>query len=316
MSVDSCYLCKNPIPVQQSFYEAHGVRVCLECFTNTPRCQKCKFPSTALKRYPGFGNICEFCQKSLERETGMECYLCQKKIPSWGSCYSDYGKHVCQDCFKNAERCFLCRFPKGIEKVDGLGYLCEFCQNEVLKKGMDLDSFLGPLKAFLAGYQHPVPSKLNLHWIDWHVLVGMQWPKERPPYKIKYLDEFLYHCYPIYYSANQFYLIPRIPHQQFMVYMAGQLAASDLCQRFQQNNLLGDNPFFKLARAWSHFIAYNTATLLHYEKLSKHLQRWPEAITEGDFQKFVAMQASRKPGQIVEYAHSTLKQYAQKYLNL
>ncbi len=306
-----CFLCEEPLPEGQSFYEDHQVKVCLPCFRDTPRCKKCKFPSNQLRIYPGFGNICEFCRAQFEA-TGMTCYLCQKDIPSWMSYYSDYEKNVCQECFAEANRCFLCRFPQSSEYVANLGHVCEFCQETILQKGDDLEPFLQPLKSFLQQYKHEMPEDLLFQWTDWNLIMGMQTDKA-PNLKIKFFDEFLHFGYPIYYLKGKFYLTQRISRQHFMPHLAGQLAAADLCRVYKQPHLLTQSPFAQLARGWCHWVAFSTARVMNYKTVQKQLSRWPEQ-RQDDFQKFQAMDDYKKPKEIVAFAQGTLRDYAMKYL--
>ncbi|MBF0351198.1 MAG: hypothetical protein HQM11_09195 [SAR324 cluster bacterium] len=309
-----CYLCSKQLPPGQSWYEDHQVKVCLDCFKKTTRCQRCKFPSNSLKMYPGIGRVCEFCQQELQLESGMECYLCHKQIPTWASFYHDYDRYVCQDCFRDAKRCFVCRFPQGIEKIQGLGHLCGFCQPTVIRKDVDVVKSIEPLRQFLSGFRHTIPQALSLQWIDWNILVGMQLQGVPPEFKIAFLDEFLHYCYPIYYFRSNMYLIPCLPREQFMVHMAGQLAAADICKTFGQTHLVGDNPFFNLARGWCHWVSYMTAKRLKYTSIQKQLERYPMEPVSGDFSKFLAMLEFRTPKAIVEFTHKTLNEYSQRYL--
>lgn len=308
---DPCYLCDNPVPDGQSFYEDHGVKVCLSCFRDTPRCKKCKFPSNQLEIYPGMGALCEFCQKKLN-DTGMECYLCKKNIPSWMSHYADYDKTVCQECFAEADRCFLCRFPHSVEKVPSLGHLCEFCQESVISSQSDTTALLTPLYRFLEQHGHPIKKEPVIQWMDWNLILGMQ-TQDAPPQKIKFLDEFLRYGYPVFYLKGKIYLIHRISQQHFLPHMAGQMAAAQICEQYQRPHLQGNTPFDQLARGWCHWIAFSTAKVLKYPKIQKELKRWPEQHEE-HAQKFYAMAEFRKPKELVAYARTSLKDYASRYL--
>lgn len=311
-----CYLCDRDIPAGQSFYEDHGVRVCLRCFKTTPRCPKCRFPSRELMIYPGVGTICEFCQKDQEPQqmNVMRCYLCQCVIPEEAPHFSGHGKTVCKKCFKDAHRCFLCRFPQYEEHIRGLGYICEFCYPETLHKDSDLASFLEPLEVFLSRLRHKITETPQIQWVDRNILLGMQLQGRKPDYGIEFLDEYLHYCYPVYYLKKRFYIMPRIPHQLFMAHMAGQLAAADLCNKYDLPHLLDHNGFARFARGWVHWVSYSTATILKYTDIQKQLSRWPETIFPDEFSKFLNMSEFRKPEEITIFAHRTLKQYAQKYL--
>lgn len=311
MSSEQCYLCQQPVPAGQSFYEDHGAKVCLACFRETPRCKKCKFPSNQLEVYPGMGSVCEFCRADFQ-DSGMRCYLCEKTIPAWMSHYADYGKTVCQECFAEADRCFLCRFPQSVVRLPNFGHVCGFCQEDLVDEKSDLAPLVAPLKTFLAQYKHPIEELPKFQWMDWNLVMGMQ-REEPPPVKIKFFDEFLHFAYPIFFMKGKLYCIRSIPRAHFMAHLAGQLAAFDLCQTYRQPHLLGNNPFVQRARGWCHWVAHSTAGVLKYKKVAKQLSRWPEQF-EGDFQKYQAMAEFRKPKEIIALTHGTLKEYSRKYL--
>ena len=313
MSDDLCYLCTKEIASGQSFYEDHGVKVCMSCFRNTKRCQKCKFPSQQLLKVDGFGQVCEFCYPAFNEEQGMTCFLCNGKIWSNASHYADHGKVVCQSCFKEVkERCFTCRFPKVVEKVSGQGGVCEFCIESNLTSKSDLQGFLKPLQAFIQRFNYEVSLKPNLLWVDWKLVLGMQQDKPQD-IRLTFFDEFVRYAYPVYYLKGLFYVIPSIPRQWFMPYMAGQLVAADLCKQYDLFHLRGDSPFLEMARGWCHWVAYNTAKTLKYDKVARTLKRWPESSLPGSYPKFLAMSEFRKHGEIVDFAHSNLKNFAKKY---
>ena len=75
MSQESCFICEKALPAGQSFYEDHGVKVCLACFRTTKRCLNCRFPSRSLKNIPGFGDVCEFCESSFSKDKPPSVYF-------------------------------------------------------------------------------------------------------------------------------------------------------------------------------------------------------------------------------------------------
>lgn len=313
MPQELCHTCKNPLPAGQSFYEDHGVKVCLTCFRTVPKCQRCRFPSKSLKRVEGYGNVCEFCEDSFADESGMVCYLCQKKIWPGVSYYEDHGQKVCQNCFKDAKiRCFTCRFPRIQETVFGLGGICQFCQKGNLSKKTDLNPLLQPLIPFIKRYNHKLISPLNIQWFDWKLILGMQVGERQ--YEIKFFNELIRYCYPVYFLKERMYVIPSIPQQWFMPYMAGQLVAADLCKKYSLSHLQGDSPFHQLARGWCHWVAYMTARVLKYKKIAKFLSRFPESDLVGTFPKFLAMTEYRNPKEVIDFAQKNLKDYGRKYL--
>lgn len=313
-SEDTCYLCQKPITGGQSFYEDHGEKICIACFRNTPRCQKCKFPSQQLRKVDGFGQVCEFCYESFAQEEGMFCYLCHGKIWSNASHYADHGKVVCQQCFKDAKiRCFSCRFPHVVESIPGQGGVCEFCIDTNLNKNSQLKSMFKPLQSFLSKFGHSIDADPKLLWVNWKLVLGMQ--QESPDtIVITFFDELVRYCYPVYYMKGIYYVIPSIPRQWFMPYMAGQMVAADICRKYDLFHLRGSSPFLDMARGWCHWVSYYTAKTLKYEKPKKTIARWPESKLPGNFQKFLAMSDFRSPTEIVEYAHKTLADYAKRYL--
>lgn len=314
MAQDTCYSCEKEIVSGQSFYEDHGVKVCISCFRNLKRCQKCKFPSNQLTKVDGFGMVCEFCHESFSKEEGMTCYLCNGKIWSNASHYADHGKTVCQSCFKDAKiRCFTCRFPHVVEEIAGHGGVCEFCLEKNINSKSNLQSLLNPLRSFLDKFGHEVSPKPNLLWVNWKLIIGMQ--QDQPnDIILQFFDELVRYAYPVYYLKGIYYVIPSIPRQWFMAYMAGQLVAADICKKYDLFHLGGSSPFLEMARGWSHWVAYNTAKTLKYDRVAKTISRWPESSLPGNFQKFLAMSEYRKPTEIVEFAHNNLKTYAKKYL--
>ncbi len=314
MSQDVCYSCGKEIGGGQSFYEDHNVKVCIACFRNLKRCQKCKFPSNHLTKVDGFGHVCEFCVKSFNEDEGMTCYMCNGKIWSNASHYADHGKTICQSCFKDAKlRCFTCRFPKTVKEISGHGGVCEFCDDKNLTKDSDLQPMLKPLRSFLEKFGHEVSLKPNLLWVNWKLVIGMQ--QEKPNnIELQFFDELVRYAYPVYYLKGLYYVIHSIPRQWFMSYMAGQLVAADICRQYDLFHLGGNSPFLDMARGWCHWVSYNTAKTLKYDKVAKTLARWPESSLPGNFSKFHAMSEFRKPAEIVEFAHANLKSYAKKYL--
>lgn len=313
MADDICYLCDKPISNGQSFYEDHGQKVCIACFRVAKRCQRCKFPSNDLKRIEGFGQVCDFCYEALSKEEGMTCYLCNGKIWSNASHYADHGKTICQPCFKDVkDRCFTCRFPKIEKSVEGQGKVCEFCIESNLNKEIDLKPLLKPLQAFLLRFDHDVSINPNLLWVDWKLVLGMQQESENR-IELSFFDEFVRYAYPIYYLKGTHYIIPSIPREWFMPYMASQLVAAEICKKYDLFHLRGDSPFLETARGWCHWVAYSTAKTLKYDKVARHLTRWPESALPGNFSKFLAMSEFRKHGEVIKFAQTSLKNLAEKH---
>ena len=307
----TCYLCSNELPEGQSFYQDHDKVVCLKCFRDTPRCRKCKFPSNQLSIANYWGMVCEFCYEELNQPIGS-CELCQCAIIVSASHYADQGKLVCQKCFVVAKRCFICAFPQSVETVSGFGEICPSCLDPLLTPKSDLSAVIQPILTFLASLQVSVEAVPSIQWVDWNLLLGMQ-QKEAPPYPIKKLDDFLRYAYPVFYLKDTLYTLKRMSPSLFLTYIAGQLASVQICLQYQLPHLLDDSPFFELARSWSHWVSYMTAKTLKYEKEQKLLASRPEWVLK-DFKKLQAMSQFNPPAKIVLYAHSTLTNYAKKYL--
>ena len=309
----TCYVCDQPLPEGQSFYEDHGVQVCLACYRTTPRCLKCKFPSNQLQTHPRYGSICEFCWEKYPLQEGEPCYLCQKPIPEGTSFYSDYDCKVCRECFQHAKRCFLCRFPNIVKEIQGIGGVCEFCEEKTITKHTDLSSYLTPLKQFLQRFGYSSLEIPPVQWVPWSLLLGMQ-IEEKPHIKIEFMDDLIHFCYPILYLKGRLYVVAGIDPATFMAYLAGQLIAYDLCTKYQLPHLLEIAPFTNFARGWCHWVSWQTAKTLKYERLTKILRTWPESSLRGNFPQLEAKSEYHKPKEVIHYAQNTLKHYAKRYL--
>jgi hypothetical protein len=200
-----------------------------------------------------------------------------------------------------------------VETISGLGGICEFCIDKNLTKSSDLAPMLKPLQSFLSKFGHEVGIKPNLLWVNWKLVMGMQ--QDNPDTIIvTFFDELVRYCYPVYYLKGLYYVIPSIPRQWFMPYMAGQMIAADICKKYDLFHLRGNSPFLELARGWCHWVAYSTAKTLKYDKPTKAINRWPESTLPGNFQKFLAMSEYRSPTEIVEFSQQNLAEFAKKYL--
>jgi hypothetical protein len=314
MATDHCHLCEQPLPKGQSFYEDHGVKVCLSCFRTSKRCQSCRFPSRSLRHVAGYGNVCEFCEDRLTKDDGTSCYICGGKIFVGASHYSDHGEKVCQPCFAAAkDRCFSCRFPQIEGKIVGFGGICRFCLKDNVNKTTDLNPILQSLRPFLKNHRQQLVAPLDIHWLDWRVVLGMQQFEPKLP-DVKFFDELIRHGYPIFYLKDRLYIIPSLSRRYFVSFLTGQLTAADLCRQYGLKHLLDNTPFHRLARGWCHWIALSTARVLKYNDVVKTLSRFPETGLTGDFSKFLAMAEFRKPKEIIDFSHLNLKKFARKYL--
>ncbi|MDH3382369.1 MAG: hypothetical protein OEL54_06655 [Flavobacteriaceae bacterium] len=314
MSEENCYLCQDVLKKGQSFYEGHGVKVCLACYRVAGRCQKCKFPSNSLQRSPAEGDLCEFCFPASEKNGSQNCFICDKVVLSEMSHYADYGKVVCQSCFKDSKiRCFICRFPKVQEILPDLGGVCEFCNDSLISRDTELESMIKPLMVFVKSFNHQIVDTPNFKWIDWKIILGMQ-KQNFDLKKIHFFDELIQYCYPVFYMNKTIFVIPKIKREWFMPYLAGQIVAKDLCEKYQLPHLIGNSPFHQLARGWCHWIILNTAQALKFKQVEKKVNRFPDPDLMGNFFKFQAMTEFRKHAEVIEFGHKNLEAYAGKYL--
>ena len=314
MSTETCYVCRQPLPAGQSYYEDHGVKVCLSCFRTVPRCQKCRFPSKSLTQVDNYGAVCEFCEDSFSSDEGMACHICKKKIWERSSYYEDHGAYVCQSRFKDARiRCFSCRFPQIVTTVPGVGGICKFCNRDNLNAQTDLNPVFQSMIPFLKQYNHKLISPLDIQRMDWRVILGMQVGSAEV--SVKFFNELVHYCYPVYYLKDRFYILPSIQQQWFIPYLAGQLVTADLCKKYKLPHLQGESPFHQLARGWSHWVAYTTAKILKNKTVAKSLSRYPQSVDLiGLFPKFLAMSEHRSTAEVISFAQKNLKEYGKKYL--
>lgn len=314
MSAENCYLCESVLPKRQSFFEGHNQKVCLKCFQSTQRCKKCGFPSNSLEFIEGYGQVCEFCQKELKKDTGLHCYICQKKVWETMSHYADYDKVVCQSCFKDAKiRCYFCRFPKTNEVIQGVGGVCEFCVGGLISRESDIDTITKPLLSFVNQHGHAIQKLPGINWISGSALLKYQ--LDCPPLaKIRFFDEMTRYYYPLIHEDGGLKCLSSIPQKWFMSLFAGQLANMDVCRKYHLEHLRDIGPFQELARGWSHYIAYSTAKTLKYDQVVKVLARFPENDLMGSFPKFLAMSEYRKPAEVITFAKEQIQTFANRYL--
>ncbi len=243
----------------------------------------------------------------------MICYLCAKGIPDDQPFYNDYGKQVCKPCFKDAPRCFVCRFPgKGLQQVEGLGWECEFCRGKMIGPEMPLAPLLEPLAAYLAPFGVKAPADLRHQWTARRALRGLQSDADLP--NEEFIDDFLQYCYPVYYQRGALHLLPRMTKPTFMVYAIVQLAAAHVATEFGQPDLGGKTPFHTFARGWCHWLGYEAALRLGYDLERRQLRKWPELGAQGEFQRWQAMAEFNTAGQIVKHFRASLPALARKHL--
>ena len=132
---------------------------------------------------------------------------------------------------------------------------------------------------------------------------------------VKFFNELVRYSYPVYYLKEKFYIVPSVPQQWFIPFMAGQLVAADLCKKYKLPHLQGESPFHQLARGWSHWVAYTTARILKNTLVAKSLSRFPQSTDIiGLFPKFLAMSEHRNAAEVIGFAQKNLKAYGKKYL--
>jgi len=308
-----CYHCGNPPKKGQSYYSNHGVQVCLDCFKISRRCIKCKFPSKKLIHFEGIGEICEFCQKEIEKENLGSCHICKQRIYKGASVYEAHGVSVCLKCFKTTPaRCFFCRFPKTTHRIKGLGKFCEFCEPTLIHAQIDVQALLKPLETFVTSFATTFPKNISFEWVTINQIIKLQ--KKSNIGEGSNFEDLSNNFYPLLYHSESFFIIERIQSTWLLPLFAGQAVAADLCRKYKLKHLLEDTPFHEAARGWCHWISFFTAKTLKYEKTFKSLQRNVCKEVSGNFPKFIAMSEYRKVGELIEYSNSTLEEFARKYL--
>lgn len=246
-------------------------------------------------------------------EIAMICYLCNETIPEEDPHYNDQGHQVCKPCFKEAPRCFVCRFPgKKLETVEGLGLECEFCRGNLIQEGVDINAFFPPMAAFLKNFSHKMPENPVFNWVPRLTLRELQTDADLPPED--FIDDFLRYSYPIYYKGGAFHSLFRMPKSTFLVYAIGQMAVWDIASRFDVPDLSGKNPFATMARGWCHWVAYTAAERLGYDLEKRQLKKWPELGLQGEFERWVRMSQHQPPQKMVGFLRANLTQLAKKYL--
>lgn len=300
MEAERCYYCQGPIPAGQSFYEGRGVKVCLNCFRGAKACTHCGFPALELKNHPKLGKVCNFCLAERPPQVQGKCHLCQREIREGEREYADHGVQVCLNCFNTAKsRCFTCRFPKTVSKLEGQGGVCEFCQPKLIGKGSNLEGLLGPLVPFLAAFGHQVTLPKSLVFLDWRIVMGMQ--KEDPPrFPVTFLDEYLHWAYPAYHLDQKIYALPGLPAPWFVPVLCGQLAAQEICRRHGLKHLGLGQARAVFPRAWVHYLTYSTALRLGHLEVAKKLRRWPEVYVGPEFEDLLRLESAKGPKGVIQ----------------
>jgi hypothetical protein len=244
----------------------------------------------------------------------MICYQCRDVIPEGEPFYADHDRFVCKPCFKDARRCFVCRFPgNDLREVAGLGLECEFCRGTLIAEGSELEPILEPLRAFLAPFGMRAPERPRWRWEERLTLRRMQTEADLPP--DEFVDDFLRYCYPVYHRDGEFYLLRRMTKPTFVAYAVVQLAAADLALRHGLPDLAGRTPFHTFTRGWCHWLGYEAARLLGYDLERRQLRKWPELGAMGDFERWERMARVNKPARMLEYFRAHLSVLVKKHLS-
>lgn len=243
----------------------------------------------------------------------MICYLCRSPIPEDQPFYNDHGQQVCKPCFKDAPRCFICRFPgNALEEVEGLGPECEFCRGTLVEEGADLLPLLQPVFPFLNGYGLEPPASPRFSWLGKEELRRMQTDADLPP--ALFIDDFLRYCYPVYHRDGTLHCLRRMTTPTLVVYGIIQLAAADLCAAYGLSDLGGGSPFNTFARGFCHWVGFEAAKRLKYDLEHRQLRKWPELGAQGEFERWESMARFNKPPKIVAFFRANLRALARKHL--
>ena len=235
----------------------------------------------------------------------MICYLCGSVIPEDQPFYNDYEKRVCKPCFKDAPRCFVCRFPgKQLQAVEGLGNECEFCRGNLIAEGGELGPVLEPLAPFLAGFGLTPPAEPRYLYMAWQELRDMQTDADLPP--VEFIDDFLRYCYPVYYDQGRLHCLKRMTKPTFIVHALIQLGVADIAGRYGLPNLRGNSPFHTFARGFCHWVGYEAAGRLQYDLENRQLRKWPELGAQGDFKRWESTARFNKTPKIVGFFQANL----------
>ncbi len=236
----------------------------------------------------------------------MICYLCGSPIPEDQPFYSDHGQFVCKPCFKDAPRCFICRFPgKSLQPVPGLGDECEFCRGRVIAEGMDVGSVLDPLRPFLQPFGLRGDARPRIAWSDRETLRALQTKQDLPP--AAFIDDFLRFCYPVFYREGALHLLRRMTKPTLVVYGLMNLAAAEIAAELGQPHLAGRDEERAFARGWCHWIGAQAAERLDYALESRQLRKWPELGAQGDFERWVSMARFNATPKMVRFFKANLK---------
>ncbi len=244
----------------------------------------------------------------------MNCYLCRAAIPDGEPFYNDREQQVCKPCFKDAPRCFICRFPgKNLEEVEGLGLECEFCRGSVIGENDDLLAVLAPIFPFLANFGLKAPAQPQFAWVSRAALREMQTSADLPPEE--FVDDFLRYCYAVYYNGGTFYCLRRMASPTLIVHGIVQLGVADICGAHGLANLSANSPFHTFARGFCHWVGFEAAKRLTYDLESRQLRKWPELGAQGEFERWESMARFNKQGKIVAFFKANLKALARRHLD-
>ncbi len=235
----------------------------------------------------------------------MTCYLCNSTIPGDQPFYNDYEKYVCKPCFKDAPRCFTCRFPgRKLDQVEGLGLECEFCQGQVIAEGADVAAIIDPLRPFLQPFGLRGTAKPEWKWTDRLEIRAMQTGEDLPP--DEFIDDFLRFCYPVIYRDGALHALRRLTKPTLIVYGLVQLAAAEIAAQTGQRDLFGKDEVLAFSRGWCHWIGFQAAQRLGYDLEHRQMRKWPELGGQGDFDRWISMARFNKPAKMVDFFRANL----------
>ena len=243
----------------------------------------------------------------------MNCYLCHESIPEDHSFYRDHEQYVCKTCFKDAPRCFICRFPgKQLETVEGLGLECEFCRGKMVSEGDNLEELIDPVMPFITSFGLAPPEALRFSWLSLKELRAIQTNADLPPES--FIDDFLRYCYPVFYQEGTFHCLKRMTKPTFVVYTIVQLAVADIARSNGLPHLRGQSPFHTFARGYCHFIGFEAARRLEYDLEWRQLRKWPELGAQGEFERWRNMTRFNSGQKMIAYFQANLGKLARSYL--
>jgi hypothetical protein len=126
----SCNYCNSQIEGKYFSFNIDGnsINICETCLKNSKKCSLCNIP---VKNYKKIDNLilCKNC--NIKYSKLPVCSYCKKKIIGKAQKFRKKNIWICNDCFKTASKCKLCKIPLGL-KGDNEDY-CSSCIQTVKK---------------------------------------------------------------------------------------------------------------------------------------------------------------------------------------